>query len=82
METAAIITVVVAVFLCIIGLYVWTFKALGKLYKALNSHIQDHAIHTDEDKFAKQAECNIIHENVNKKLDEISKDVKSLLRAK
>lgn len=73
-------------FLSIIGVYAWSYKImqdvnkkLAAVYKTINSHINKVAIHTDKKEFMDREVCNVLHKNIDEKLHDISKDVKSLL---
>lgn len=73
-------------FLAIIGVYTWTFKVardtsrqLGDIYRTVNTHIQQSAIHTDKDEFVPVGEHKLMCDVLTKVVDEIKADVKSLL---
>ena len=66
-------------FLAIIGIYVWTFLKLSDIYKVINGHMQQANIHTDKSEFVQYDVCQVVHKQVDTTLQEIKKDVKTLL---
>ena len=51
----------------IIGLYIWTFKTVGKIYEA----IKQEYVHKDV--------CDVMHANLSRDITEIKSDIKCLL---
>lgn len=54
-------------------------KQLSKIYETVNGHLQSASIHVDKKEFVSADVCKVVHENIDKKMDEIGKDVKCLL---
>ena len=62
------LTVLVGImFGAIIGLYIWTFKTVGKIYEAIKVEY----VHKDV--------CDIVHTNLSMDITEIKSDLKCLL---
>ncbi len=83
---AAIIGLQGLMFLAIIGVYVWTFKAykdsnksLGAMYEIVNGHLQNTKVHVGVDGLVSPKVCDALHTSLKEKVDEISDNVKSLL---
>ena len=73
-------------FICIIGVYVWTFKVykdctkgLSELYDVINKHLQAHDIHGDSAGFVPIVVCKALHTALKDDVVEIKSDIKKLL---
>ena len=92
-----IMSLIATMFVAIIGVYVWTFKVYkdlkvetGKVWKSINDHFQDSAIHAedtfterlkkDDLGFVRQEVCNALHKSLSDKVDDVHGDVKLLLK--
>ena len=81
-----LLSLIGAMFLSIIGVYVWTFKvwkdtgkSLAEIYMKMNEHIQKPDIHTDKKELVNAEVCKVVHEHIAEDLQEIKGDVKCLL---
>jgi hypothetical protein len=86
-----VMTAILVMFGTIIGLYIWTFKALktsnsdrdrvlSDVYKTINSHIQTASIHIKgEGKFVPIEVCSALHTSLKEDVQEIKGDVKLML---
>lgn len=73
-------------FVCIFGVYVWTFKvyrstqaSMGKIYETINAHKQCGEIHTDKKDFVAADVCSVLHGELKEDVTEIKADVKQIL---
>jgi len=82
----AVMSLLGIMFIAIIGVYVWTFKvykdtknSLGDIYSSMNGHIQNNKVHVGEDGYVSSKVCDALHTSIKEDVQEIKKDVKSLL---
>jgi len=87
MEQFSIVMGLIGVmFICIIGIYSWTYKVskdtsreLGDIYRVVNGHLQNAEIHGKKDDLVSMEVCNALHGALKENIVEIKGDVKKLL---
>jgi hypothetical protein len=76
--------------LAVIGVYVWTFAAqkdsnnkLGEIYKIINAHHENGAIHREANDFVSSRVCTVQHISLKENIDDIkaeTNEIKKILK--